>query len=516
VDLKKAGFPAGPPRCLGCEGEIRGEYYLAGQGLVCGDCGREILEGPERALSATLAGVRGAAFGLIAAALGAWGLHAWRGAAGAVGILPVLTAAAIGWAVRLGSAARGGWPFQTLAAVAVYLCVAGVLALEISDSVEDPARAALLALGLPFRGSSESFLLLATIACGAYLAARLNGRRSTRLPGPFRLGPVEGAASVRCPDCAAEAPPPLTACPACKRLLHGDEIARLLDAGRAADLDGDPSRALEAWRRALELLPPGSTQHAEALTEVRRLSDAVESRPARKRGVLAAVAAAVLFILSKGKFLLAGLTKAPTLFSMALTAGVYIQLWGWKFALGLVVSLYIHEMGHLWMMRRYGIRASAPMFIPGLGAFVRMHQYPATVREDARVGLAGPVWGLAAALAAAGLWKLGLSPFWGAVAKFGAWINLFNLLPVWQFDGGRGFRSLPRWQRGIAAAVLVAAGVATGDGLLYLLALAAAARTFWGEAPRERDDGVLIHYVLLVACLSLLAAVEVDIPAPEK
>src|SRR3989454_12639768 len=81
---------------------------------------------------------------------------------------------------------------------------------------------------------------------------------------------------------------------------------------------------------------------------------------------------------------------------MLLSAGVYWAAWGWKFALGVVLSIYVHEMGHVQALQRYGIKATAPMFIPGVGAVVRLKQYPASPREDARVGLAGPLGGLGA------------------------------------------------------------------------------------------------------------------------
>ena len=64
---------------------------------------------------------------------------------------------------------------------------------------------------------------------------------------------------------------------------------------------------------------------------------------------------------------------------------------GIGFGVGLIASIYVHEMGHVFALRLYGIRATAPMFVPGLGALVRLHQYPIDAREDARVGLAGPV-----------------------------------------------------------------------------------------------------------------------------
>src|SRR5439155_20796972 len=153
---------------------------------------------------------------------------------------------------------------------------------------------------------------------------------------------------------------------------------------------------------------------------------------------------AIGLLLWKLKALLLGLTKGTTLFSMLLSLGVYWTAWGWKFALGLVLSIYVHEMGHVAALRRYGIRASAPMFIPGVGAVIRAQQSPANPIEDARVGLAGPIWGLGAALASLGLYLVTDWPICLAMARVGAWINLFNLLPLWPLDGGRGFQSLPR------------------------------------------------------------------------
>src|SRR5262249_16684796 len=162
----------------------------------------------------------------------------------------------------------------------------------------------------------------------------------------------------------------------------------------------------------------------------------------------------LVFLLTKAKLLVFGLTKVTTLFSMLLSLGVYWTQWGWQFALGLVISIYIHEMGHVAALQRFGIPATAPMFIPGLGAFVRLRQYPATPQEDARVGLAGPLWGLGAALAAYVVFLATGWSSWAAIARVGAWINLFNLLPVWQLDGSRGFRALSRGQRWLAVLAL--------------------------------------------------------------
>ena len=71
----------------------------------------------------------------------------------------------------------------------------------------------------------------------------------------------------------------------------------------------------------------------------------------------------------KAKALLLGLTKGTTLLTMLLSLGVYWSMWGWPLRLGLVLSIYVHEMGHVIALARYGFRATAPMFIPGLGAW---------------------------------------------------------------------------------------------------------------------------------------------------
>jgi len=219
-------------------------------------------------------------------------------------------------------------------------------------------------------------------------------------------------------------------------------------------------------------------------------------------------------VITKAKLLVLGLTKASTLLSMLLSMGVYWTLWGWKFAAGFVVSIYIHEMGHVQALTRYGIKATAPMFIPGVGAFIRLKQYPTDRREDARVGLAGPIWGAGAAVAAYGAYLATGAGIWGAIAHVGAYINLFNLLPVWQLDGGRGFRALTRPQRWIAVVVVGLAWLLTGEGLVVLLVVAGAAAAWFGDAAPEPDRTALLQYTWLVALLSLMTKITVPGATP--
>jgi Zn-dependent protease len=216
-------------------------------------------------------------------------------------------------------------------------------------------------------------------------------------------------------------------------------------------------------------------------------------------------------LLTKAKFLLLGLTKASTFLSMFLSLGVYWTAFGWKFALGLVASIYVHEMGHIAALRRFGFRATAPMFIPGLGAIIRLQQHPVNPVENARIGLAGPLWGLGAALAALGVYLISGWPSWLAIAHVGAWINLFNLLPIWQLDGGRGFSSLSRSQRWLAVAAIAAAWFFTGEGLLLLLLVAGFFQALHAAIPLKSDRVGLIQYVVLVAALSALCVLAVSV-----
>jgi len=331
---------------------------------------------------------------------------------------------------------------------------------------------------------------------------------------------LRGRAASPCPQCGTDVAPALLACPSCQRLVHADELKRLAAAAEQATQAGDSSAALAAWREALDLLPRDSTQHQVVSARVLELSRAIDRAPGPAKqsrlgkgaaglGALGALLVkfkfALIFLLTKAKLLLLGLTKASTFFTMVLSAGVYWTIWGWKFALGVVLSIYVHEMGHVQALQRYGIKATAPMFIPGVGAVVRLKQYPADRREDARVGLAGPIWGLGAAVVAYAVYRATQSGIWGAIAHFGAWVNLFNLLPVWQLDGGRGFRALTRGQRWIAAAMIGAMWLVTGEGLLVLHGLAAAASAGFTEGADQPDPTILVQYGLLVVLLSLVS-----------
>jgi Zn-dependent protease len=177
--------------------------------------------------------------------------------------------------------------------------------------------------------------------------------------------------------------------------------------------------------------------------------------------------------------------------------------------LGLVISIYVHEMGHVAALRRFGFRATAPMFIPGVGAVVRLQQHPTNPVENSRIGLAGPIWGLGAAVTALGVYLATEWPSWLAIARVGAWINLFNLIPIWQLDGGRGFSSMSRPERWLAVAAIAAAWFFSEESLLLLIAGCFQA---FQAAPDKNDRIGVVQYIGLVAALSALCMLDVPIP----
>jgi Zn-dependent protease len=159
-------------------------------------------------------------------------------------------------------------------------------------------------------------------------------------------------------------------------------------------------------------------------------------------------------------------------------------------------------MGHVAMLRRLGIDAGAPWFIPGLGAFIMLRQQvdPLT---DAKIGLAGPVWGLGAALAAVGLYEVTQARIWFAIAQLTAFVNLFNLIPIWQLDGSRGLHALSQSQRWTLVAVIALAFILTEQRLLLIVGFIAACRAVQHDGPG--DGRVLATFAALVLVLSLLA-----------
>ena len=139
--------------------------------------------------------------------------------------------------------------------------------------------------------------------------------------------------------------------------------------------------------------------------------------------------------------------------SMVVSLGAYAWLYGWKFALGLVLLIFVHEMGHVVVLRARGIDAGLPVFLPFLGAFVSMKSQPKSAYDESLSGIAGPIFGVVGAFVCLGLSSVYDSDLLRVLAYAGFFLNLFNLLPVLPLDGGRTVASLsPKiWLAGLVA-----------------------------------------------------------------
>ncbi|UJF34480.1 site-2 protease family protein [Paenibacillus hexagrammi] len=155
-----------------------------------------------------------------------------------------------------------------------------------------------------------------------------------------------------------------------------------------------------------------------------------------------------MFLLSQGKLLLSALKFGKfggVLISMFISVGAYALIAPWQFAIGLVVMILIHELGHVLAARIKGLPVSAPVFIPFLGALITMKKHPRDAATEAFIGIGGPVLGTVGALAAylIGLWLQ--SPVLVSVSYMGFFLNLINLLPIHPLDGGRISTAITRW-----------------------------------------------------------------------
>jgi Zn-dependent protease len=147
------------------------------------------------------------------------------------------------------------------------------------------------------------------------------------------------------------------------------------------------------------------------------------------------------------------------------------------------------------------------MFIPGFGAFISMRGHSITRIQDSRVGLAGPIYGFGAAVFALLLAYGTGNKTCAAIAHFGAVINLFNLIPVWQLDGSRGIASLTRQQRMLILSAVAILWLATSETMLFLIGLALVFRLFTKDAPSEPDQTGLLQFLGILSALTAVAVV---------
>jgi Zn-dependent protease len=328
-----------------------------------------------------------------------------------------------------------------------------------------------------------------------------------------------------CQQCGSRLDLVSLACSECGRLVFATELKNLSLQATAAEKAGELAEAIRCYEEMLSLLPETTQQYQSISGMLPGLRDRLSGpKPAEESqnwkklvgalGFAGALAwkfkTVLLLLLGKGKFLLLGLTKLPTLLSMFVFAGVYWSQYGWRYAVGLVLTIYLHEMGHMWAFSRFGIPTTAPMFIPGFGAIIWSKVPIMSARQDAVIGLAGPWWGFGSALLAAGLSFATGEKWLLAIAHTAAVMNLFNLTPVWFLDGSHAHRVLGQHQRVMLLATMLGLWYLSAETMFFLVALGEAFRVFFTrkELPGvEPDNGIFYQYVALLVGLGFLALV---------
>jgi Zn-dependent protease len=295
-------------------------------------------------------------------------------------------------------------------------------------------------------------------------------------------------------------------CDQCQAIVHASRLEALASRARAHEQQRELIAARDDWQSILTLLPADSSQATWVRGKVAELTRSIGSAPAkgdphawtRKLGPFAPLAALLL----KGKFLLS-LLKLQFLLSFVSFAGIYWALYGAKFGIGIAVLVLVHEFGHFVAVKRRGLRADLPVFIPGFGAYVRWSAEGVSASTRAIVSLAGPLAGLIGAACCALVWLQTQQGLWLGLASFSALINVLNLIPVWALDGGHAMVAIDRTGRiAIAvAAILFAAYFA--QPLLLLVAAGAAYRAFEKKALPDIPPGygMTVYFVILVGSL---------------
>ncbi len=266
----------------------------------------------------------------------------------------------------------------------------------------------------------------------------------------------------------------------------------------------DFAGARDLWLEAIALLPPESAQAewVRANTErLARLADAAAATAsqrtwARRLGPLAPLA----ILLAKGKFLLA-LFKLKFLLSLGTFVLFYGALYGAKFGVGFALLILVHEMGHFIDIKRRGLPADMPVFLPGLGAYVRWSALGVSTETRAYVSLAGPLAGCAGAAVCAALWWQTGDALWRGLAGLSALVNVLNLIPVWVLDGSQAIPALNKTERVVVAAAAVLLAALFGQAAFLLVAAGAAYRAFDKALPATPSRGAALYYVLLLAGL---------------
>jgi len=268
----------------------------------------------------------------------------------------------------------------------------------------------------------------------------------------------------------------------------------------------------------LPLLPPNSRQaswiqdHARSLDAPANQIQAAppsENKWAKKLGPVGPVAV----LLAKGKFLLTAIFKLKFLLSFAAFIGIYWAAFGMMFGVGFAALILIHEMGHFIDIKRRGLPAEMPVFLPGLGAYVRWQALGVPLETRAEISLAGPLAGFFAALACAALWWHTGNPLWAALARAGAILNLLNLIPVWVLDGGQAALALSKIERIVLLTACLVLWLVLGENMFFLVAIGWGYQAFFaGHLPARPSRVTTVYFLAILTALGVIVRL---LPVPK-
>lgn len=335
-----------------------------------------------------------------------------------------------------------------------------------------------------------------------------------------------------CPNCGADLPLEALACPTCHALVHSERLDQLARDARALEVKGSLAQASELWAYSLTLLPHDSKQAAWVKERIAALqaaqngpseANATAIEPSGTSGTSAASGAPpargwvkklgpfgpFLLLLLKLKGVLLAIFKLKFLFSFVLFIGLYVGLFGWRYGLGISAAILIHEMGHYIDIKRRGLPAEMPVFLPGLGAYVKWTGLGVTPRQIAQISLAGPLAGWIAAAVCFLLYAQTGDPLWAALARTGAVLNTLNLIPVWVLDGGKAINPLSLMERAALLATTLALWLYTGEGIFFLVGAGICWRLFtaWrspADNPQQPDWGTWAYYAAVLIALAVM------------
>lgn len=174
--------------------------------------------------------------------------------------------------------------------------------------------------------------------------------------------------------------------------------------------------------------------------------------------------------------------------TMILSIWFYAMNWGWKFAVGFVLLIFVHELGHLIVARQCGLKVGAPVFIPFMGAFIALKDAPKNAWVEACVGIGGPLLGSLAAALCAVVFRLTGEPLWNALAYTGFFLNLFNLAPIGFLDGGRIVTALSPWLWLVGLGVMGAMIFSHPNFMLVLILILSLPRVWSLFRPKTDDE----------------------------